>query len=549
MTYEKGIPDYAMVPAKEIEERVIVPITKGAIYTPVQVTNITEKPKTVITLEEDILVPDIKPDLQEILLIDGKARLSTREINQIAKGDDYINLSGEVELQTLYKPEKQEGNCPVISIQTRIPFKDQWRISPEPGATVVLDCAIEKIENMVINERKFRVKINLSVTAREYTDAKIEIFEGLFDEEIQTLKEPVEISNIALRKKDTLTIKEDIQPKEDSHPENILKQDLNIVENYKQITGEKVVINGFIYVNLLYFSSPADDCDIASNIHQIQDRVEFTQFIPIQQSGNYSGCNVCFDDSRLTVKLTQDEDGRDVFRLDGELLTYIELYKNIEREVIVDGYHRQKDFVCEFAEENSRTLIGTSSGESSVREIISLENSSSDADSILYTGAEVLRSEGHCEQGKIISEGVLLVKMVCLCTQESENIFTVTKELPFRVVNAMPQLAGGENVSQKIYIKDLWAEKINGKQLEFNATIMVCAEIMKPTPFKVLINPAFEECAASRETPPMVIYICKPADTLWNIAKKFKTTVDSVREINDLDTDEVSEGQKLLIIK
>ena len=78
MTYEKGIPDYAMVPAKEMEERVIVPITKGAIYSPVQVTNITEKPKTTITLEEDILVPDTKPDLREILMIDGKSHLAVK---------------------------------------------------------------------------------------------------------------------------------------------------------------------------------------------------------------------------------------------------------------------------------------------------------------------------------------------------------------------------------------------------------------------------------------------------------------------------------------
>ena len=55
MTYEKGIPDYAMVPAKELEESVIVPITKGAIYSPVQVTDITEKQSTLLTLEEDIL--------------------------------------------------------------------------------------------------------------------------------------------------------------------------------------------------------------------------------------------------------------------------------------------------------------------------------------------------------------------------------------------------------------------------------------------------------------------------------------------------------------
>ena len=65
MTYEKEIPEYAMVPAKEMEERVITPVSKEAVYTAVQVSNITEKPKTVITIEEDILVPDTKPDLSK----------------------------------------------------------------------------------------------------------------------------------------------------------------------------------------------------------------------------------------------------------------------------------------------------------------------------------------------------------------------------------------------------------------------------------------------------------------------------------------------------
>ena len=140
-----------------------MPITKGAVYSPVQVTNITEKPKTVITIEEDILVPDIKPDLKEILIIDGKARLSSREAEGIAKGDDYINLMGDIELQTLYLPEKQDSQCPVMSIQTRVPFKDRWHTSISPGATVILDCSIESIEYVVINERKFRVKISLAI--------------------------------------------------------------------------------------------------------------------------------------------------------------------------------------------------------------------------------------------------------------------------------------------------------------------------------------------------------------------------------------------------
>lgn len=550
MTYENDIPDYALVPAKEMEERAIIPITKGAIYSPVQVTNIREKPKTTITIEEDILVPDTKPDLKDILLIDGKSYLSSREVDQIVKSDDYINLSGEIELQTLYSPERQEGNSPIIPIQTRVSFKDQWHTSVSAGATLILDCSIEKIDYMVINERKYRVKISLAIVAREYIDSKVDIFEGLADEEIQVLKETVEISNIALRKKDNLSIREDILPKDDIRPENILKQDLSIVENYKQSTGDKVVINGFVYVNILFSAYQNDEnCMPSHSIFQIQERIEFTQFIPIQQGGQWSGCNVFFNDHDLKVKLTQDEEGNDVFRLEGDLLTYVELYKNTEKEIIVDGYHKQKDFVCDFLEENSRTLIGTMASEASVREILSLENCGHELEKILYATAEVVNGESRSEQGKIITEGKILAKIICLASGEDETIFTVKEELPFRVVTAMPQLTGNEIICHKIYIKDLWSEKINSKQLEFNATVLVCGEVMQPTPFRVLTNPAFEESSVCNEPMPMVIYVCKQSDTLWHIAKKFKTSMDSIRQTNCMETDTLSTGQKLLIVK
>lgn len=550
MTYENDIPDYALVPAKEMEERVVVPITKGAIYSPVQVTNIREKPKTTITIEEDILVPDTKPDLREILLIDGKSYLSSREVEEIVKSDDYISLSGEIELQTLYLPERQDGNSPIIPIQTRVPFKDQWHTSLSVGACLVLDCSIEKIDYMVINERKFRVKISLAITAKEYMDSKVDIFEGLADEEIEMLRETVEISNIALRKKDNLAIKEDILPKDDLRPENILKQDLSIVENYKQSTGDKVVVNGFVYVNILFsVYQEEEDCPPSHSIHQLQERIEFTQFIPIQQGGQWSGCNVFFNDHDLKVKLTQDDEGRDVFRLEGDLLTYVELYRNTEKEIIIDGYHKQKDFVCDFLEENSRTLTGTIASEASVREILSLESCGHEIDRILYQSAEVMNAESKAEQGKIITEGQLLAKIICLAAGEEETIFTVREEIPFRVVTAMPQISGNEIICHKIYIKDLWAEKINSKQLEFNATVLVCGEVMRPTPFRVLTNPAFEESSVCREPLPMVIYVCRQTDTLWYIAKKFKTSMESIKQTNNMEADDLCVGQKLLIVK
>ena len=158
MTYEKEIPEYAMVPAKEMEERVITPVGKEAVYTAVQLTNISQKPKTMITIEEDILVPDTKPDLARILLIDGTPRPSNRRLGPVEKGEDSLSLSGEIELQTLYLPEKQEGAETVISVQTRVPFQEQCHIALTPESTLQLEIHVEK-SSTVINERKYRVKI------------------------------------------------------------------------------------------------------------------------------------------------------------------------------------------------------------------------------------------------------------------------------------------------------------------------------------------------------------------------------------------------------
>ena len=523
MTYEKDIPDYALVPAKE-SAAALLPITQGAIFSPVQMTNIAEIPKTTITIEEDILVPDTKPDLHNILIIDGKCHLDNRQIQQLSGSEDHINLSGELELQTLYIPEKRDSQNPVIPIQSRINFKEQWHRSVAAGASLELSCFIDKIDYMVVNERKYRVKIQLSIKARQFTDSKIDFFEGLSGDELQLLKETLDISSVALQKKDFLNIKEDFVPATGPAPRTILKQNISVVENYKQMTADKVVINGFIYVSLLYSVDPSEE-NSCVELLQHQERIEFTQFVPLQQSGQQCGFNVTFDDWDLKVKLVQNEEGQEVFRIEGDLLTMIEIYKNVEKDVVVDAYHREKDFVCDFQVENCKTVLGTCTGESSLREIISIESSGHEVEKILYQTAQILSAKSRAEQNKIVTEGNLLIKLICLAPGDDDTIFAVSEELPYRVTSSAAGLSGEEEFSHFAYLKDIWAEKINPKQLEVNVCVLVCNEIIRQTPFKVLTNPAFAAGSSENHHLSMVIYICQGSETLWEIAKKFKTTV------------------------
>ena len=44
-------------------------------------------------------------------------------------------------------------------------------------------------------------------------------------------------------------------------------------------------------------------------------------------------------------------------------------------------------------------------------------------------------------------------------------------------------------------------------------------------------------------------YMVQEEDTLWNIAKRFYTSIDTIRKVNQLERDELTVGQKLVIVK
>lgn len=47
----------------------------------------------------------------------------------------------------------------------------------------------------------------------------------------------------------------------------------------------------------------------------------------------------------------------------------------------------------------------------------------------------------------------------------------------------------------------------------------------------------------------MVICIAGPGDTLWDIGKRYYVPVSQLKEVNELPTEEISAGDKILVVK
>ena len=98
----------------------------------------------------------------------------------------------------------------------------------------------------------------------------------------------------------------------------------------------------------------------------------------------------------------------------------------------------------------------------------------------------------------------------------------------------------------QLTISMLDAEEADGKaMLSFQG--MVCEVHEEPMVTSVNVSDLDPEKLSA--LPGIVAYIVKDGDSLWSIGKKYYVPVARMKEMNDLTSEEVKAGDKILVVK
>lgn len=545
------------------------PVVGSLMSSKLKLVDMKQKAPVRVTLEEDILVPDVKPDLARILTMDGKVKLSDREIHIGQAETDSVRISGDIQLQTLYVPEANADGETIVAIESKIPFKNDAEIKAGPHSDLSVVPTIESIDYNVVNERKIRVRIKVQFNLKEYSNMDVEVFEGLRDDEVQMLKEKIKLTDVALRKTETTEIKDELALKENM-PEvlKILKYDVNVVENHKQITKEKAVVNATVNCNVLYLGAEGnnDTVTVAEAGQQegdsvavpvlYQGKTEFTQFIRLDgehnpNDQNPAGSKINFNITSLNLTAKEDGNGRKcLFELDMNVDTGLELYKNVEKEVVTDVYHHNKEVQFDTDEIGVLTLGGSGVAEISAREIVNIPDKYGSVDKVVYVNGSIKERRSIIEQSKSVVEGTVNVSLICTTADDKKTIFSIDQEIPFRSAMEIPGITPDMTANNDIALKELWFDKINNKQIEVNAGILVNTAVASQEKHQLVKSVSFLDSPQdSTPVPGIILYVSRTGDTIWNIAKKYRTTIDEIKKINDLEIGkEIKPGTKLLIV-
>lgn len=355
---------------------------------------------------------------------------------------------------------------------------------------------------------------------------------------------------MGLTKRDEISIDEIFSPKDSGLcPETILKQDFAIAENYRQITTEKIVINGFVFASILFSAVALDGESRKPKICQHNQRIEFTQFVPIEKEHRektWSAVRTGFTGKNLNVSIGYDEENPEGahFHLTGDVDTQVELFESRQRDMVVDAYHREKNFACQSATARLFNLSDGATAEVSIREIITLPEGSKATEAV-YGSGNISECQALPEKGRVVVTG--MISAGALWKGQDEGFRTEKITTDFRSSVDMDGALPQQKVTVNPLIKTVSAELINDKQIELSASLLIGVETYSEEELTLIENPHFDEQSARQEYP-MVIAVMKEGESLWDLAKRYRTTENHIRLANKLES-EPKAGRRLLIVK
>lgn len=474
---------------------------------------------TVRTIEVsgDIIVPDIKPDILNIINTNGIPYIYKEDIS-----NSRIRLDGNIDTYIVYLSDTGETR----SIQTTLSFSESIEEKNlSENSFVKVNVTLEKIESKVLNERKFSVKAILKIRCEIYEKSEIEI-NNTFDnlENFEMLKETLDIKSVIGTNKVKTSVKEDITVDSSYSVAEILKVDLSVSNLENKISYNKVLAKADSNVKIIFLS---EDGRIGTQ----EAHLPIMSFIDIDKITDSNSCEVNYMIRNIIFKPNKN---LITCQLEFEVFAIASETKTID--VVQDMYGLKNNI--EFSKKEIEVELSGKANNNvlNLNERIQVEDILNVLDVNLNPRIVNKSQVGNsfnieCEMGLDIfyeadNRNGLNVKQssfpFVVKSQVPEDIEFIVSNKQFTVSN--------ENVNCDIEI--LVKEKNSLLKNIYVIENVSCKEVEEESDYK------------------MFMYFVKPGDSVWDIAKRFKVSMGDIISLNNLENPEkIQVGDRLYIMR
>lgn len=487
-----------------------------------------------INVEGDVNVPDIKPDILSIINISGGAYINKKEIIE-----NKIKVEGTVDVCIIYLSDDEFSSLRGINNTFNFTeYIDLFGITND--SFIKLKCSSGPLECKVVNGRKVNVKcpVNLDINAAK--EEKCDIGKDVTDDRnIEIQKEKVNFKTLYTCKCDNVCINETINLGEKDCPiGEILQANMQIVGKDYKTSYNKILAKAEAIIKIVYIADNEN-----GSVESFEARVPVMGFLDVEgltddMDVNLNYCIKCFN-----VKPVYQDLKASAISLDGEVEICAYIYNKVNFDVINDIYSTEKNLNCEY--DNIKMLQNNISANENIEIIQSLLIPELDMLKILNITANPVITEINVLDEKLALEGN--IEFSILYYRNDKKVMENKKmELPFQQVVKIPELQSNMNPQIDLEVENLEYKSIGGNQEQIRLNINVSVLNDEEININSIKNIEIMDDELSK-MPSIIVYYVKPGDSLWNIAKRFRTTVEEIKNINNLTDDMIYPNEQLII--
>lgn len=497
-----------------------------------QVLNINKmvaKNSQIIWLEQDILVPDTKPDVMKIIGVNAIPMISNIEVV-----DGLIKVNGEVVYYIIYRSTE---NDETKGISMTYPFTQNIN---EKNANQGMHARIKADTRNIIfsspNERKISIKTELILKYELDDTENIELIKNI-DEDggIEFLKKSDLVFNVMDSKSEVIDANEDIVLADNEIKiKEILRINANIVNPEYKVSYNKILPKGELEIQMLYIGT-----DDMLNTKMVQ--IPFSGMIEFENIKENSKFDIKYNLRNLEV--TVNEDGS-MINISSEILADSVMYEESNIEYISDFYSTNKNLKYNTQEVAIIKNKERIEKQINIKETVGkIDSKSKIVTSMVDSSFVTTKVTG----GNVYLGGNLKVD-VLIDTGNGNTLEKKTYEIDIN--EAIPL---GKEIDEKYVDIDIKINKQSVTNMAGNVEVIIGLNLvvnMSNIDKVVVVGNIDEEDINELDFSSMYMYIVKKGDTLWDVAKKYKTSVSKIVNINNIeDENSISIGQKILIIR
>ena len=486
---------------------------------------IAEK-KEIIFAEGDMIVPDSKPDILNTISTSGVVSIYKKEVQS-----EKVRLDGTVNAYIMYMPDGADDT--VRGLNTSVDFSENLNIpNCQEGMEAISNIKIKSIEAKVINGRKIGIKATLEVNLKIYSNEEVEIINEVQNEEdVQILKEDLKLNSLVGTGTTKIYAKDNIQIDSMDNLAEILQAQVCLVDKDIKISYNKVLTKAEAEIKIMYLTED-------NRINTATTKIPIMGFVDMQNVNENCECEVQNNLNNLIVKPNSNEEHSIAIEADIDITCLA--YETKQINMIEDLYSTTKDITFTKREVNAVIERNRITDMYTAKENIRIPEVTG---RVLDVQIAPTINNMQVRNGKVIYEGNLRLNIMF---EQSNGINTRGVDLPYNF----------DVISDKIEEKSMVETTLKIKQNDFiirDGTIEVTIGVefnlseQKSRKINMIENVEMEE-SKECNTYSMVIYFVKQGDTLWSIAKRFKSTVEDIAKINDIENpNKISVGQRLYI--